>query len=101
MNDVEKGAEPVHLVQLSRQGCCQVEAKAIDMHVEHPAAKTVHDQLQDPRMAHVQCVSRSRIVHVITGIVGDGSVVDQVVDATKRKDGPELITLGSVEQRPE
>ena len=46
MDDVEEGAEAVDLVQLAGQGGGQIEAEAVDVHLRHPVAQLVHDQLQ-------------------------------------------------------
>ena len=45
VDDVEEGAEPVDLVQLARERGGEVEAEAVDVHLQHPVAQAVHDQL--------------------------------------------------------
>ena len=42
--------ELVHLVQLAGQRAGQIEAEAVDVHLVHPVAQAVHDQLQDARV---------------------------------------------------
>ncbi|WDT82281.1 MAG: hypothetical protein MPW14_11455 [Candidatus Manganitrophus sp.] len=41
----KKVGEPVHLVQLARQRGGEIEAEAVDVHLGHPVAQAVHDQL--------------------------------------------------------
>ena len=45
MNDVEERTQPVDLEELTSKRAGQVEAEAIDVHIEHPVAKAVHDEL--------------------------------------------------------
>ena len=88
MDDVEERAQPVHFVQFARQGCGQIESETVDVHLQHPVAKAVHDELQHPRVAHVQRVSGAGVVHVVAGIVRDEAVVNGIVDAPERQRGP-------------
>src|SRR5262249_32296483 len=64
VDDVEEGAQPVDLEQLAGQGRGQVEAEAIDVHLQDPVAQAVHDELQDARVLHVQRVAAAGEVHV-------------------------------------
>ena len=50
VDDVEERAQPVDLVQLAGQGARQVEAEAVDVHLHHPVAQAVHDELQHARV---------------------------------------------------
>ena len=50
MNDVEEGAEPVDVVELAGQRAGQIEAEPVDVHLEHPVAQAVHDELQHLRL---------------------------------------------------
>ena len=80
---VEEGAQPVHLVQLARQRGGEVEAKPVHVHVQHPVAQAVHDQLQHARLAHVERVAAARVVLVVARILGRQPVVGRVVDAAQ------------------
>ena len=55
-------------VQLTGQRAGQVEAEPVDVHVEHPVAKAVHDQLQHTRVLHVQRVAAAGEIHVVARI---------------------------------
>src|SRR5436305_2763119 len=45
LDDVEEGRQAVHVVELAGQGGGEVEAEAVHVHVEHPVAQRVHDEL--------------------------------------------------------
>jgi hypothetical protein len=70
LDDVEERPEPIDLVQLSGQDRRQVEAEAVDVHLEHPMSEAVHDQLDRARVQHVEAVPGPREVDVVTGILG-------------------------------
>ena len=57
MNNVEKRAKAIDFIEFPRQGAGEVEAEAVHMHVGNPIAQAVHDQLQDPRMAHIEGIA--------------------------------------------
>ena len=76
----KNAAEPIDVEQLARQRARQVEAEAVDVHLEHPVAQAVHDQLQHLRALHVQRVAAAGEVHVVARVVGDQPVVRRVVD---------------------
>ena len=46
LDQVEEGRQPVDLVELAGQRGGQVEAEAVDVHLGHPVAERVHDQLE-------------------------------------------------------
>ena len=69
VNDVEECPEPIHLVQLARQRRREVEAKTVDVHVEHPVTQAVHDELQHARMHHIERVAGAREIHVLARVV--------------------------------
>ncbi len=96
VNDVEKRAQLVHFVQLAGQRARQIEAKPVDVHVPDPVPQAVHDQLQDPRIAHVERIAAAGEVHVVPRILGREPVVRGVVDAAKRQRGPQVVALGRV-----
>ena len=60
VNDVEERAQLVDFVQLAGQRAGQIEAEAIDVHLDDPVAQAVHDELQHARVAHVAACFRSR-----------------------------------------
>ena len=68
MNDVKEGPQLIDLEQFAGQGTGQVKAEAVDVHLQHPVAQAIHDQLQDARMLHVRGVATTREVHVITRV---------------------------------
>ena len=52
MDDVEERPEAIDVMQLPRQRGGQVEAEAVDVHLRHPVAQAVHDQLEHLRVRH-------------------------------------------------
>ncbi len=65
LHEVEERGQPVDVVELAGQGGREVEAEAVDVHLRHPVAQRVHDQLQGVGMPHVQGVPRAGVVHVV------------------------------------
>src|SRR3546814_12900132 len=57
VNEVEERGEAVDLVELAGQGRRQVEAEPVDVHLGHPVAQRVHDQLQRVGVSHVEAVT--------------------------------------------
>ncbi len=96
LDDVEERRQPVHLVQLPGERRREVEAEAVDVHLLHPVAETVHHELQDLRRLHVEGIAAPGEVLVAGAIVGREPVVARVVDAAQRKRGPALVALGRV-----
>ena len=96
MDDVEECSQAIDLVQFARQSGGQIEAKAVHVHLENPVTQTIHDQLQNPRMLHVQRVSGARIVHVVARIVRHKAVVGAVVDALERERWAKMIAFRRV-----
>src|SRR5215467_6747596 len=84
MNDVEKRGELVDVVQLAREHRRKIESKTVHMHVVHPVAQRVHDQLDGARVLHVETVARSGEIRVETAVRGIEPVVRLIVDAPKR-----------------
>ena len=82
MDDVEEGAEAVHVVELARQRRRQIEPEAVHVHFLEPVAKAVHDELECARVEHVERVARPREVHVVAAIGGQ-PVIGSVVDAAE------------------
>ena len=96
MNDVEEGAELVHLVELTRQSGGQVEAEPVDVHLSDPVAQRVHDELENRRRAHEQRVAGTGGVEVVAGRSIDEAVVGAVVDASEGQRGAQVVALGRV-----
>jgi hypothetical protein len=96
VDDVEEGGEPLHRVQLARQGGGQVEAEAVHVHLLHPVAQRVHHQLQRLRVAHVQRVAGAGVVHVEARRVRHQAVVGGVVDPPEGEGGPQVVPLRRV-----
>src|SRR6185369_15328628 len=93
MDDIEKRAEPVNVKKLARQSGGKIEAKTVDVHLRDPIAQAVHDQLEHPRMGHVEGVTAAGIVHVKAAVVLHQTIVGSVVDTTETQGRAELITL--------
>ena len=96
LHEVEERAQPVDLVELAGQGGGEVEPEAVDVHVEHPVAQRVHDQLQHVRVPHQQAVAGAGGVVVVLRLVVDQAVVGGVVDAAEAQRGPVVVALGGV-----
>ena len=94
VDDVEEGAQAVHFEQLPGQGRGQIEAEAVHVHLQHPVAQRIHDDLQHPGVAHVEGVAAAGVVHVEARILGHQTVVGGVVDAPEAQGGPQLVALG-------
>ena len=65
LDEVEERRQPVDLVELAGQRGGEVEAEPVDVHLGHPVAQRVHDQLQHVRVAHVQAVAGAGVVDVV------------------------------------
>ena len=96
MDDVEERAKPVDLVKLARQRRGEIEAEAVNVHLQHPVAQAVHDELQGARMRHVQGVAAAREVHVVTLVVGHEAIVSRVINAAKAERRPQVIAFARV-----
>ena len=96
LDEVEERRQPVDVVQLARERRREVEAEAVDVHLDHPVAQAVHDQLQHVRVPHVERVAGAGVVHVVAPVVGDEPVVGGVVDALERQHRAEVVALGGV-----
>jgi hypothetical protein len=66
----KNGAEPVDFEELARQRRGEIEAEAVDVHLEHPVAQRVHDELQHARVLHVEGVAATGEVHVVARVLG-------------------------------
>ena len=66
--DVEEGAEAVDVVQFARQGRGQIETEAVDVHLQHPVAQRVHDELEYARLLQVEGVAAACVIHAVARI---------------------------------
>ena len=46
MNDFEESVQLVHALVVARQGGGEIEPETVHMHVVHPIAQAVHDELE-------------------------------------------------------
>ena len=83
-------------MQLAGERGGQVEAEAVDVHVEHPVAQAVHEELDGARVPHVERVAAAGVVDVVAKVLGGEAVVGRVVDAAERQGGPEVVALRGV-----
>ena len=100
VDDVEECGEAVDVVQLARQRGGQIEAEAVHVHLQHPVAQAVHDELEHLRMAHVQGVAGAGVIHVVARVVGNQAVVSGVVDAAEAQHGAQADCLRRCGCRP-
>ncbi len=96
VDDREEARQLIHLVQAARQRTGQIEAEAVHVHVRHPVAQAVHDQLQRLRVADVQAVAGAGVVEVEAGVLGDQPVVRGVVDALEGHGGAHVVPFRGV-----
>ena len=96
LDDVEERGEPVDVVQGAGERRREVEAEAVDVHLDDPVPEAVHHELQHVRVPHVQRVAGARVVHVEARLVGHQPVVRLVVDPLEREHRPEVVALGGV-----
>ena len=66
------------------------------MHLGHPVAQRVHDQLQRVRVPDVEGVPGAGVVHVVAQVVLDQPVVRRVVDALHAQRRAEVVALRGV-----
>ena len=96
LDEVEERRQLVDLVELAGQRRREVEPETVDVHLGHPVAQRVHDQLQHVRVAHQQAVAGARGVVVVRLVLVDEAVVGRVVDAAEADGRAELVALGGV-----
>ena len=70
----------------------EIEAEAVDVHLHHPVAQRVEDEIAHDRMARVDRVSRAGEV-AVEALVVVQPVVDRVVDAAERERRPQLVAF--------
>ena len=88
MDDVEEGPQAVDLEEFPRQGTGEIEAEAVDMHVGHPVAQAVHNELEDAGMLHVQRVATPGEIHVIARVLRREPVVGLLSMPRMERVGP-------------
>ena len=96
LDQIEERSEPIDVVQLARERRREVEAEPVHVHLEHPVAQAVHQQLQHVRVHHVQGVAGAGVVHVVAAVVRHRPVVGRVVDPLERQHRPKMIAFGGV-----
>src|SRR5258706_8493307 len=96
MDNVEKCTQAIYCMQLAGESGGKVESEAVHVHLENPVTQTIHDQLQNPRMLHVERVPGTCVVYVKALIVGHKAVVGAVVDALERERWAKMIAFRSV-----
>ena len=79
LDDVEERAESIDFPELARERTGQIEAKTIDMHLSHPIAQRIHDELERARMRDVERIAAAGEIDVVRAVVGE-PVIGRVVD---------------------
>ena len=64
MNDFEKSVQLVHALVVAREGGGEIEAEPVDVHVVHPVAQAVHDELERARMEEIERVAGAGEIQV-------------------------------------
>ncbi len=93
LNQIEERAQPVDVVELAGKRGGQVEPETVHVHLEHPVAQRVHDQLQGVRMPGVEAVAGAREVLVELQVTVEKPVVGGVVDAAEVERRPEVVAF--------
>ena len=83
MNQVEERGEAVDLGELACQRGGEVKAEAIHVHLCHPVAQRVHDELEDLRGTHEQRIAGAGRVEIVLTVPVHQSIVRGVVDAAE------------------
>ena len=96
MNDVEERTQLVDSMQLTSQCTGEIEAESVDVHLLHPVPQAVHDELQDARAAHIECVAAAGEILVEARLVGEEAVVGRVVDPAQRQGRSKMIAFRGV-----
>jgi len=96
LDQVEERRQSVDVVELAGQRRGEVETEPVDVHLGHPVAEAVHDELQRAGVPHVEGVPRAREVAVVPRFVVHQPVVRVVVEALEREHRSEVVALGGV-----
>jgi len=83
-------------VQLPCQCGGEIEPEAVDVHVQDPVPKRVHDQLERVGVADVEAVAAAGVVEVDGRVAVIEAVVGGVVDAAEGQRRAERAALGGV-----
>ena len=83
MDNIEKRAQLVDLMQFPRERTAQVEAKTVHVHLVYPVTQRIHNQLQHVWRLHVERVPAPGVIHVKTAVVVHHAVVGTVVDPSQ------------------
>ncbi len=81
----KNGRQAVDLVQLAGEHGREIEAESVDVHLRHPVAQAVHDQLDRARVAHVEAVAGAGVIGVEARVLGSQAIVGGVVDAAEAR----------------
>ena len=71
----------------------KIEAEAVHVHLRHPVAQRVHDELKDLRRAHEEGIARACRVEVVLTIPVDEAVVGGIVDAAEGQRRAHVVAL--------
>src|SRR4030095_13915039 len=82
-------------MKLSCERGRQIKAKSIDVHLKHPIAQAVHNQLKGTGVRHIQGMSAPVVNKVIASIVHQ-TIIRGIVDASKAQSGSQLVSLSGV-----
>ena len=96
LDQVEERRQPVDVVELAGQRRGQVEAEAVHVHLQHPVAQRVHDQLQGVGIAGVEAVAGAGEVLVQAQVAVEQAVVGGVVDTAEVDRRPQVVAFGGV-----
>ena len=93
MNDLKKGVEFVHALVVARQRGSEIETEPIHVHVVHPVAQAVHDELERARMEQVEGVPGPGEIHVFSRLFRREPVISGIIHAAKTQRRPEMISF--------
>ena len=96
MNDFEEGVELVHALIVARERGSEIETKAVNVHVVHPVAQAVHDELKRARMEQIERVARPGEIQIEPRIFQRQSIVGRVIHSTETERGSEMISFRGV-----
>src|SRR5271154_1798435 len=93
MDDIEKRPEAINLVQFSSQSSGKVKAETIHMHLQNPVSQTIHNQLQNSGMPHVQGIAGAGVILVVARIFGHQAVVGAIVNSLERERWTQMVAF--------
>ncbi len=95
MDDVEKAAQAINKMQLPGKSRCQIEAKAVYMHLRDPVTETVHDKHEDIWKEGIESVACAGVVVVVAFVPSDPVIIG-IVYPTKGKGRAHVIAFTGV-----